>query len=314
MQIEMCIFSLVSRILFFVYGTLGPAWHTYKTLNSGDDEFLGWVKYWIVYAFLVTFEVLADAFLSWMPLYMPTKFLLVLWIVLSAPGANVWIFDAILRPVLAKRQEQIDHFLHRGKDKLLSDVFAGMSQMVVRSRTVAMPFVSHLLTRSTTSLPPPKDSGVAADLPGGVAARVSEDSDSASASIGNFAQTRSSYSSPAGSSIILNDDEEIHVEASKATTHLHAHPSLSELARKNNIMSLEPSDILSRRIQRKPKMTKTSADESATISKTKQPAQKEELHDDVEDLLAKSQIETAGQDVRQQRQSVNRRRLTLANS
>ncbi|XP_016973902.1 receptor expression-enhancing protein 2 [Drosophila rhopaloa] len=313
MQIDMYLFSCLSRFLFFVYGTLGPAWHTYKTLNSGDEEFLAWAKYWIVYAFLVTAEVLADTFLSWLPLYMPTKFLLVLWIVLTAPGANVWIFDAILRPVLAKRQEQIDHFLHRGKDKLLSDVFVSMSQLLVRSRTVVLPFMSQLWSKSRPSLLGAENFNDLVDASG---VRASEDADSASTSVRTSAQNLSSYSSPVGSLMIVNDDfEETQVGVSRATTDLHSEQSLSDVA-KNNIVSLESSGILNRRVQRKSRISKTSTDEPTTAfsSKTNLTGQKDELYDDVGDLLAKSVIEATCQETRQHLQPVNRRRLTLPNS
>ncbi|XP_017002985.3 receptor expression-enhancing protein 1 [Drosophila takahashii] len=308
----MCFFSCISRFLFFVYGTLGPAWHTYKTLNSGDEEFLAWAKYWIVYAFLVTFEVLADIFLSWLPLYMPTKFLLVLWIVLSAPSANVWIFDAILRPMLAKRQEQIDHFLHRGKDKLLSDAFSSVTHLLARSQTTVLPFMSHLWSRSSTSLPDPVTANDLVDATGGGAGGLaSEDTDSPTASLRTSAQNLSSGSSPVDSLMFVNDDsEEIQMGISKATTQLHLDKSVNDLAKKN-IMSMESSGILNRRNQRKPRISKTPNNESATgiSSKAKLNAQKEDFHDDVEDLLAKARIEANGQEVRQQRQLTNRRRL-----
>ncbi|KMY96117.1 receptor expression-enhancing protein 2 [Drosophila simulans] len=277
----MCFFGLVSQFLFFVYGTMGPAWQTYKTLNSGDEEFLAWAKYWIVYAFLVTFEVLADLFLSWLPLYMPTKLLLVLWIVLSAPAANVWIFDAILRPVLAKRQEQIDHFLHRGKEKLLSDAIASMTQLVAQSQIV-LPLVSNFWSRSSTA--PVQDS-----TGEGIGGRTSEDSDSANVSVQNL----SSGSSPVGSLEHLRDDsDELQVGVSKATTHLQAKQSQTDV-------SSDSPRMLTRRAQRKFKNA------IAISSATKL----EDLHDEVEDLLAKSRMETSGQEVRQQRQPGSRRRL-----
>ncbi|XP_017120400.1 putative HVA22-like protein g [Drosophila elegans] len=295
MHIEMCLFSCLSRLLFFVYGTLGPAWHTYKTLNNGDTMFLAWAKYWIVYAFLVTFEVLADTFLSWLPLYMPTKFLLILWIVLSAPAANVWIFDAVLSPVLARRQEQIDHFLHRGQDKLLGDIFVWMTQLWFRSQTYALPFVTHLWSRSSTD-----KSG---DLVEATGVGASEDPDSAPASVRTSAQHLSSYSSPVGSLLGVNGDdfEETQLGVTRATTDLHSAHSLNDLVEKN-IKLLESSGILNHRVKRKSKIFKPSNEELAT--KFNRNDQKEELYDDVEDLLANSMIGTTDKEVGQ-RQSIN---------
>ncbi|KAI8039888.1 uncharacterized protein LOC128253936 [Drosophila gunungcola] len=296
MHIEMCLLSCLSRLLFFVYGTLGPAWHTYKTLNNGDAMFLAWAKYWVVYAFLVTFEVLADTFLSWLPLYMPTKFFLILWIVLTAPAANVWIFDAVLSPVLARRQEQIDHFLHRGQDKLLDDVYVWMTQLLSRNQTNALPFVSHLWSRSSTD-----KSG---DLVEATGVAASEDPDSAPSSVRTSAQNLSSYSSPVGSLLGVNGDdfEGTQVGVSRATTELHSAQSLNDLVEKN-IKLLESSVILNHRVKRKSKISKTSNEELPT--KTNRNAQKEELYDDVEDLLAKSRIGTTDKEVGQQRQPIN---------
>ncbi|XP_017070123.1 uncharacterized protein LOC108107217 [Drosophila eugracilis] len=308
----MCFFSCISRFMFFVYGTLGPAWHTYKTLNSGDEEFLAWAKYWIVYAFLVTFEVLADICLSWLPLYMPTKFLLILWIVLTAPSANVWIFDAILRPMLSKRQEQIDHFLHRGKDKMLSDAFFSMKQLFISSKSIVGPFLINLWSRSKishTDSENDKDFGTATGLGGEGGSGTSEDTESVLGSVRTSAQNLSSCSSLVDSPrFVIDDSEEIQIGVSKATTHLHPDKSLGDLAKKN-IMALESSGILNRRVQLPRKTLKASSTNEVSVTSISSKAKIEGPHDDVEDLLAKTRIEANGQEVRQQRLPAYRRRL-----
>ncbi|KAH8401239.1 hypothetical protein KR009_003945 [Drosophila setifemur] len=301
----MCFFSCVTRFIFFVYGTLGPAYHTYKTLNSGDDEFLAWAKYWIVYAFLVSIEVLADTFLIWLPLYMPTKLLLVLCIVVSAPAANVWMFDAILRPVLSKRQEQIDHFLHRGKDKLLSDILETASQLLIRSQNVALPFISHMWARSTTAL---RSSRSVVDA----AAKSGEDSESPTGSDVTSAHNLSSGSSPiASSTLVVEGDDNFNITDSKASIYpqdnLKIDQALNEPTKKI-IMSLDTSSILQRRFPRKQKLG-VRVNDGPTPSRTNLSNQRVELFDDVENMLAKSKNEVQGQDVRLQRQNIGRRRM-----
>lgn len=302
---EMCFFSCVTRFLFFMYGTLGPAYHTYKTLNTGDEAFLAWAKYWIVYAFLVTIEVLADTFFSWLPLYTPTKLLLVLWIVLSAPAANVWMFDAILRPVLSRRQEQIDNFLHRGKDKFLGDILNLSTSLAVRSRSVVLPFMSQLWRRPSLLRTTEDD----------LAIKAGDDNESHEGSERTSGNNVSICSSPLASSTFANDDSDaFQLCLSKASTHLQAAQlsahSLRDLSKNKPMQSLpfQSPIIVRNRVPRK--VGKKLTEEAHHPSKTNLPPAKEEFFDDVEDLLAKTKNEPHGQDVRVQRQPLNRRRLT----
>ncbi|KAH8318303.1 hypothetical protein KR074_002049 [Drosophila pseudoananassae] len=293
----MCFFNCVTRFLFFMYGTLGPAYHTYKTLNTGDDAFLAWAKYWIVYAFLITIEVLADTFISWLPLYTPTKLLLVLWIVLSAPAANVWMFDAIVRPVLSRRQEQIDNFLNRGKDKFLGDIVNLMKWLVVRGRAFVVPFITQMWIRGI--MKSPED-----DL----AAAIGEDNESHEGSEQTSAKNLSICSSPLASSNFANDDSDaFQLSVSKASTHLHHHSShsLNDLPRNKLVQS---PIFMQRKVSRK--MGKRLTEEAHHRSGSTLSLSKEEFFDDVEDLLAKTQNETLSQDLHEQRQHIHRRRLT----
>ncbi|KAH8233149.1 hypothetical protein KR026_004760 [Drosophila bipectinata] len=297
----MCIFSCVTRFLFFIYGTLGPAYQTYKTLNTGDNAFLAWAKYWIVYAFLITIEVLADTFFSWLPLYTPTKLLLVLWIVLSAPAANVWMFDAILRPVLSTRQDQIDNFLNRGKDKILGDIVHLMTLLVMRGRGVVVPFIAQMWNKGSTMKSTEDD----------LAATNGEDNESHEGSEQTSAKNLSICSSPLVSSTFANDDSDVfQLSVSKASTHLHHQSSLSlhDLPRKKLVRPIPCQSPMQRRVSRK--VGKRLTEEAHHPSGSNLALPKEELFDDVEDLLAKTQNETPSQDVHVQHQHFHRRRLT----
>ncbi|XP_034651409.1 putative HVA22-like protein g [Drosophila subobscura] len=159
----MCLFSCVARVLFYTSGTILPAYHTFKALFNGmEKEIAPWAKYWIVYAFLATFEVLADMLLSWVPLYAITKMAMIICVVFTAPAASVWIFNSILGPLLFKRQKQIDHFLQRGKQQLLNDVFSWGTQFIIQGRAAVLPVFFRMLKHD--SIEKRKESNVADGL------------------------------------------------------------------------------------------------------------------------------------------------------
>lgn len=297
-QIDMCFFSYASRLVFYIYGTLGPAYHTYKTLNNGDDEFLAWAKYWIVYAFLVSIELVTDAFLSWMTIYMPIKLFLMLWIVLTAPSANVWMFDAIVHPVLANRQERIDQFLNRGKYKLLNDSLGAVSQMCIHGRTFMRPLISQFWSKSNFSLGGRNNLVELEDLTGGGIVENAQDSDASTASVQTSRLNVCSRPSPNVSFTHINDPAE----------ELQQKQSLNDLAK--NTISPDPSGVLRRRVVRKGKQSKVP--DTINSSQTNLTSPKKKLYDDVEDLLATTRIEPDGQDVRQHRQPGNRNRAAIS--
>ncbi|KAH8336962.1 hypothetical protein KR059_009299 [Drosophila kikkawai] len=301
----MCLLSYASRLVFFIYGTLGPAYHTYKTLNNGDDEFLAWAKYWIVYAFLITIELVADALLSWVAIYMPIKMIFMLWIVMTAPTANVWIFDAILHPFLTKRQDQIDQFLNRGKYKFLNDSLKTLSQMCVHGRTFVRPLISHWWSKSNMALGVSHNQETLTSATGGEGAEKGQDSDASSTSVQTSRVNVCTRSSPLTSFTHIADNTENMQPA------LHSNRSLNELA--ENVISPEPSSATVRRqILRKVK-TLSKKDSGASFpSQSSLTTPKNKLYDDVEDLIATSRIEPDGQDVRQHRQLGNRNRSLLS--
>lgn len=154
----MCFFGIVTRILIIVFGILLPARYTHKAL--GTNELIGWAKYWIVYAWLVIIELFGDAFFNWLPLYMETKLLLVLWLVISAPQASVWVFDAILNPLMKRYMPRIDYFLMHGKRNMLGDAINYITKLCVHFLDTVLPFVTHLCRRQSM-MPAQNDMNVA---------------------------------------------------------------------------------------------------------------------------------------------------------
>ncbi|KAH8234421.1 hypothetical protein KR038_009569 [Drosophila bunnanda] len=296
----MCFLSCAARLVFFIYGTLGPAYHTYKTLNNGDDEFLAWAKYWIVYAFLVSFELLADALLSWLTVYMPIKLIFMVWIVLTAPSANVWMFDAILHPILAHRQEQIDQFLNRGKYRVLNDSLKAVSLMCGQGRIFMRPLI-HWWSKSIRI---PNKLNMMTDATGG---GNDQDSDVSSTSVQTSRVNVCTRSSPRTSFTQFNDNS----EDMQPALHLNRSFNLAD-----NTISPEPSCATVRRPTgpRKGQMSKVSKADPGCMfsSQINLITPKEKLYDEVEDFLASSRIEPDGQDVRQQRQLGSRNRAVIS--
>ncbi|KAH8300105.1 hypothetical protein KR044_009816 [Drosophila immigrans] len=141
----MCFFSIVTRILIIMFGLLRPARCTQQAVDlAREKEMTAWSKFWAVYAVLVCLELLGDTFFAWMPLYAETKLLIVLWMIVSAPQASVWVFDTILNPLLIRHAPKIDHFLVHGKTHLLSDLLTYVSQFCVHSLNAVLPVVSQL--------------------------------------------------------------------------------------------------------------------------------------------------------------------------
>lgn len=132
----MCFFSIITRFLIIVFGILRPARCTQMAL--GGMELTSWAKYWVVYAFLVSLELVGDTFFAWMPVYAETKLLVVLWLVASAPQSSVWVFDTILNPLLNRHMPKVEHVLKHDKRHLLSFT----SNFCKQSLNAVLPVVS----------------------------------------------------------------------------------------------------------------------------------------------------------------------------
>ncbi|KAM8712162.1 hypothetical protein ACLKA7_012651 [Drosophila subpalustris] len=142
----MCFFSIVTRFLIIIFGILRPARCTHRALD--DMELTSWGKYWIVYALLVCLELVGDTFFAWMPLYAETKLLIVLWLIVSAPQASVWVFDTILNPLLNQHMPKVDHFLMHGKRHLLGDALRFTIEFCKQSLNAVLPVLSQVWKKS----------------------------------------------------------------------------------------------------------------------------------------------------------------------
>lgn len=138
----MCFLGVVTRILIVLFGILLPARYTQNALD--DEKLVLWGKYWIVFAFLFSIELLMDTFFAWLPLYVESKLLIVLWLVVYAPQASVWVYDTILSPLLTRHKRRIDYFLQHGKRHLLADLFSYVAELWLCVVNYLKPIVSRM--------------------------------------------------------------------------------------------------------------------------------------------------------------------------
>jgi len=102
----------LSRALLNLVGFAYPAYSSFKALRSPsveDDQ--QWLTYWVVYGFFSVFEYWLDLFISWFPFYYEIKLLFVVW--LQFPGVNgaKFIYDTVIAPQLAAKEQDIDKAL-----------------------------------------------------------------------------------------------------------------------------------------------------------------------------------------------------------
>ncbi|XP_067035277.1 receptor expression-enhancing protein 2-like isoform X3 [Acropora muricata] len=77
---------VVSRVIMLVFGTLYPAYASYKAMKTKNvREYVRWMMYWIVFALFITAELFADLIFGfWFPFYYELKIIFMLWLLLPA--------------------------------------------------------------------------------------------------------------------------------------------------------------------------------------------------------------------------------------
>lgn len=110
--------ALISRIVILVFGTLYPAYASYKAVKTKNvKEYVKWMMYWIVFAFFSAVETFADLFVSWIPFYYELKILFVLWLLSPATKGASILYRKFIHPQLAKREKEIDTYLAKASDQ-----------------------------------------------------------------------------------------------------------------------------------------------------------------------------------------------------
>ncbi|KAI0242130.1 Receptor expression-enhancing protein 2 [Lamellibrachia satsuma] len=110
--------ALISRVIILVFGTLYPAYASYKAVKTKNvKEYVKWMMYWIVFAFFTCIETFADIFVAWIPFYYELKIVFVLWLLSPATKGASIIYRKFIHQQLSKREKEIDSYIAKASDQ-----------------------------------------------------------------------------------------------------------------------------------------------------------------------------------------------------
>jgi len=110
--------SIISRLVILVFGTLYPAYASYKAVRTKNvKEYVKWMMYWIVFALFTCAETFTDVFLSWFPFYYEIKIILVIWLLSPATKGSSILYRKFVHPMLSRRENEIDEYISKAKEQ-----------------------------------------------------------------------------------------------------------------------------------------------------------------------------------------------------
>ncbi|XP_057307338.1 receptor expression-enhancing protein 1-like isoform X2 [Hydractinia symbiolongicarpus] len=108
--------ALISRVIMLVFGTLYPAYRSYKAIKNKDvKEYVKWMMYWIIFALFITCETFADIFISWLPLYYEIKIVFIIWLLSPATKGSSILYRKFVHPRLLKHERAIDKYISKAQ-------------------------------------------------------------------------------------------------------------------------------------------------------------------------------------------------------
>lgn len=152
--------AIISRIVILVFGTLYPAYASYKAVRTKNvKEYVKWMMYWIVFALFTCIETFSDVLLSWLPFYYEVKIVFVLWMLSPMTKGSSFLFKKFVHPQLARREKDIDEMIAQAQNQsyrtLLSLGSRGLSyasKVVVQTALMGQTkLVDHLRRSYSTS-------------------------------------------------------------------------------------------------------------------------------------------------------------------
>ncbi|XP_012719987.3 receptor expression-enhancing protein 1 isoform X2 [Fundulus heteroclitus] len=109
---------IISRLVVLVFGTLYPAYSSYKAVKTKDvKEYVKWMMYWIIFALFTTVEVFTDLFLCWLPFYYELKIAFVVWLLSPYTKGSSVLYRKFVHPTLSSKEKDIDEYICQAKDK-----------------------------------------------------------------------------------------------------------------------------------------------------------------------------------------------------
>uniref|UniRef100_A0A3Q3JE19 Receptor expression-enhancing protein n=1 Tax=Monopterus albus TaxID=43700 RepID=A0A3Q3JE19_MONAL len=109
---------IISRLVL-VFGTLYPAYSSYKAVKSKDvKEYVKWMMYWIIFALFTSVEVFSDLFLC-LPFYYEVKIAFVVWLLSPYTKGSSVLYRKFVHPTLSSKEkfQDIDDYICQAKDK-----------------------------------------------------------------------------------------------------------------------------------------------------------------------------------------------------
>ncbi|XP_026573129.1 receptor expression-enhancing protein 1 isoform X1 [Pseudonaja textilis] len=109
---------IISRLVVLIFGTLYPAYYSYKAVKSKDiKEYVKWMMYWIIFALFTTAETFTDIFLCWFPFYYELKIAFVAWLLSPYTKGSSLLYRKFVHPTLSSKEKEIDDCLVQAKGR-----------------------------------------------------------------------------------------------------------------------------------------------------------------------------------------------------
>uniref|UniRef100_H3CCY2 Receptor expression-enhancing protein n=1 Tax=Tetraodon nigroviridis TaxID=99883 RepID=H3CCY2_TETNG len=109
---------LISRSVVLVFGTLYPAYYSYKAVKTKNvKEYVRWMMYWIVFALYTVAETITDLTLAWFPLYYELKIAVVIWLLSPYTRGASLIYRKCLHPLLSSKEREIDEYIVQARER-----------------------------------------------------------------------------------------------------------------------------------------------------------------------------------------------------
>uniref|UniRef100_A0A8C5PA96 Receptor expression-enhancing protein n=1 Tax=Leptobrachium leishanense TaxID=445787 RepID=A0A8C5PA96_9ANUR len=109
---------IISRLVVLIFGTLYPAYYSYKAVKSKDiKEYVKWMMYWIIFALFMSVETFTDIFLCWFPFYYELKIAFVAWLLSPYTKGSSLLYRKFVHPTLSSKEKDIDECLIQAKDR-----------------------------------------------------------------------------------------------------------------------------------------------------------------------------------------------------
>ncbi|XP_041041361.1 receptor expression-enhancing protein 1 isoform X5 [Carcharodon carcharias] len=97
---------IISRLVVLVFGTLYPAYSSYKAVKTKNvKEYVKWMMYWIIFALFTTAETFTDLFLSWFPFYYELKIAFVIWLLSPYTKGSSVLYRKFVHPTLSSKEQ-----------------------------------------------------------------------------------------------------------------------------------------------------------------------------------------------------------------